>query len=299
MKSKVKKNAQPGAWIVNPEDRGRRPIKKGNVYLENGEEFEIELFNPLKTNILADIRINGDSISEGGLILKPGRREYLDCFVDDGRKFKFDTYKVEDSKEAKEATSNNGVLEIVFYKEDVLKYSGWNNRINLTPPTVIREHHWYPYRPSVPYTYPNIWYGGTYGNSGAFGGTTTITTTVGSMGTLESGSFGVSSDDIGMANSQCYSASLSADIETGRVEKGDESSQTFTTIDMDFEETQIHSITYKLLPVSQQPLEVKKTKKVKNDDINSLLTNLWELTKEGILTEKEFSDKKKELLSRI
>jgi hypothetical protein len=50
----------------------------------------------------------------------------------------------------------------------------------------------------------------------------------------------------------------------------------------------------------QQPIEVKKNKKPKDSDsIIKLLSNLGELKENGILTEKEFTDKKKELLSRI
>jgi len=289
MKVKTKKNAIPGAWIVDPKDRGRRPIKKGNVYLKNGEEFEIEIFNPLKTNILADIRINGDSISEGGLIIKPGQREYLDCFINDGRKFKFETYTVENSEEAKEAISENGMMEIFFYKEDVLRFSNWRNRINTIQPIIIRDRNWYTYQ-SIPLV-PNIWCGNHYSNTGGYSGTLTTT--------FVSPQSYVAPTNVD-ASVSSYSAQLSNDIETGRVEMGEKSKQTFHEVDMDFEELQIHSIIYNLLPESQQPTEVKKIKKTNNNDgVLTLLTELADMNKKGILTEKEFTDKKKELLSRI
>ena len=60
-RTKIKKNSmkatrrisvnteKPNAWIVNPTDRGRKSIKPLNkIYLEDGQEFQIELFNPLQ-----------------------------------------------------------------------------------------------------------------------------------------------------------------------------------------------------------------------------------------------------------
>jgi hypothetical protein len=44
-------------------------------YLQN-QEFAIELFNPSKK--IAKISLNGDYISQGGLVLKPGQRVFLD-----------------------------------------------------------------------------------------------------------------------------------------------------------------------------------------------------------------------------
>ena len=38
----------PGAWVVNSNDKGRKSIKKGKVYLQDKEEFVIELYNPLQ-----------------------------------------------------------------------------------------------------------------------------------------------------------------------------------------------------------------------------------------------------------
>jgi len=41
------KNSKPSAWIVSTKDRGRKSIKGGKVFLNDGDEFEIEIFNPL------------------------------------------------------------------------------------------------------------------------------------------------------------------------------------------------------------------------------------------------------------
>ncbi|MFM7978380.1 MAG: hypothetical protein ACKPKO_03610, partial [Candidatus Fonsibacter sp.] len=80
-------SGNPNAWIVSPNDKGRKSIKNGKVFLNDGDEFEIELFNPLTECVLADIKLNGQSISKTGLVLKPGQRFYLDCFIDDKKKF--------------------------------------------------------------------------------------------------------------------------------------------------------------------------------------------------------------------
>jgi len=35
---------KPSAWIVTPNDKGRKSIKSGKVFLKDKEEFEIELY---------------------------------------------------------------------------------------------------------------------------------------------------------------------------------------------------------------------------------------------------------------
>lgn len=275
MKTISEKSALPGAWIVNPKDKGRRKIKKGNVYLQNNEYFEIELFNPLKKSVLSDIRLNGESISKSGLVLKPGQRYYLDCFIDDKKKFKFETYQVENTDESKEAISNNGMLEVFFYKEDVIQFDNWRNNLHKT---VIKEYYpiyieRYPYWYYDPYK-PTIWYGN---NTNPYSNEVTFTTT----------------NNIGFNNSQNYFNIQS--VETGRIERGEISNQDFYEVDMNFEENYIHSIIYNILPESQKPKEIKKDKNTETD----LLFKLGSLRDAGILTEKEFNDKKKEILSRI
>ena len=47
---------KPSAWIVTPNDKGRKSIKSGKVFLKDKEEFEIELFNPLTVSVLDDIK---------------------------------------------------------------------------------------------------------------------------------------------------------------------------------------------------------------------------------------------------
>jgi len=54
--------------------------------LNDGDEFEIELFNPKTNPVLAKISINGKRISERGIILNPGQRVFLERFLDSPEK---------------------------------------------------------------------------------------------------------------------------------------------------------------------------------------------------------------------
>jgi len=332
-------NAKPGAWIVSPKDRGRKQIKSGKVFLKDGDEFEVELFNPLTVSVLADIKLNGQSISKTGLVVKPGQRVYLDCFIDDRKKFKFSTYEIENSGEALDATQNNGVLEVFFYKEDVITLDNWQRKFD----RVIVEKY-YPYNP-YPWYGPNrvycgsgkITYGGTTlttnGNSftmdasnGLIGGTTNVYNSSNNINCSYS-------SQVDLSNLNVAGSLSTNSIETGRVEKGEKSKQKFTEVDMEFEKHYIASTIIQILPESRKPTEVKNVKiniELPNGDwtkkqieeakevvqnflwkenteetqkeMNNtieLIKKLGELHSAGILTDEEFSTKKAELLSKI
>jgi hypothetical protein len=305
-------NSKPGAWIVSPTDKGRKSIKNGKCFLENDSYFEIELFNPLTVSVLSDIKLNGQSISKTGLVVKPGQRVYLDCFIDDRKKFKFSTYEIENSEEALEATANNGVLEVFFYKEDVITLDNWQRRFD----RIIVEKH-YPYNP-YPWYNPNRIY---YGAVSPIYGTTTNNAN-GIIGSTNNGINGSITTTNAIYSSNNINCSYTPDanvsyggttvnnlfsvnnIETGRVEKGEESKQKFTEVDMDFEKNYIASTIIQILPESRKPAEVKtmKTKQsqlLSTDEVIELIKKLGELHSAGILTDEEFSEKKTELLNKI
>lgn len=299
-------NSKPGAWIVSPKDRGRKSIKNGKVFLENDSEFEIELFNPLTDCVLADIKLNGQSISKTGLVIKPGQRFYLDCFIDgneNNKKFVFKTYDIENTEESLEATAKNGLLEVFFYKEDVVTINNWKKRFD----RVIVER-WYPYYPNW-YSYPNIYCGTTntyFDNNITFGGTTTNNTVINTTTGNSIADFGSLNTINASYNVNSNTSLYSNNIETGRVEKGSSSSQKFTEVDMDFENHYISSTVIQILPESRKPAEVKEIKgsltdilKRKSDEVISLIKKLSDLHKSGILTDDEFSTKKAELLSKL
>lgn len=255
---------KPSAWIVNPNDKGRKSIKSGKCFLKNNSSFEIELFNPLTVSVLADIKLNGQSISKTGLVVKPGQRIYLDCFIDDRKKFKFSTYEVEDSKESSEATQKNGILEVFFYKEDVIILDNWKSKFD----RVIVER-WYPvYYPTYPVYRPTIWYGinPIVNTGGLYGGQLTNTGS-GVIGTTTNAFYSSTNiTGVNLSNSNVGDSisnnitKINSSFETGRVEKGSSSSQKFTEVDMDFENHYIASTIIQILPESRKPADIKSQK---------------------------------------
>jgi hypothetical protein len=319
MAKKAKNNhvEKPTAWVVSS-DKGRKSIKNGKVYLKDKEEFQIEIFNPLTDCVLADIKLNGNTISQSGLVIRPGERFYLDCFVDDNKKFVFNTYEVEDSQSTKVAISKNGMLEVFFYKENVVSLRDWRRRFD----RVIVEKYYpvhYPHYQPYWYGVPNVYCGTTTGGlsgttTGGYYtnglnnniGTTTTNTAYYSNPNLQpiksTYTAGINISDLGnmATNTTNYSTNS---IETGRVEKGKKSNQQFEEVDMDFEKFHISSIVLQLLPESVKPVDTKDLKKEKSsnpaEDIIGLIKKLADLKSAGILTDEEFSEKKTELLNRI
>lgn len=283
MKKTNNKITRPCAWIVSTNDKGRKSIKSNNrVYLNDKEPFEIELYNPLTESVLADIKVNGSSVSKSGLVIRPGERFYLDCFVDDKKKFVFNTYEVEDTEQSKSAIQKNGTVEVYFYKEETVNLKNWSNLFQ----PIIEKHYYpvYPWYTPRPW-YPSVWYGTTGGsittsnslvntttnvtlNSNTSNGSYYTSTDLGSMTFTSNSSF---SDNIGSINSK---------IETGRIEKGESSNQQFMSVEMEFQKYHISSVAYQILPESQKPVETKDlAKKSKKQKIKDLESEVAELKK--------------------
>jgi len=265
-------NGNPSAWIVNSKDRGRKKIYLNNkVYLDNNQEFIIELFNPLQDSVLAEIKINGKKVSENGLILRPGQRFYLDCFLDDKKKFLFKTYDVENSTEALNAVANNGFVEVSFFKErttpkfiaNSYTYVNLNSNPNIT---------WTVDNTIIPTNGGNITFGTnplittsqvsinnmSLGSSNCFY-TSNISNTSNTIRSYSNTSEQSKSSDI--LRSKSKNKTLSDTTETGRIEKGDKSQQKFEAIEMDFEAYCVSKVSYQLLPNSKKPVETSELKK--------------------------------------
>lgn len=267
---------KPSAWVVNATDRGRKSVKSGNkIYLQDGQEFQIELHNPLTDSVLADIRINGNSVSKTGIVIRPAQRFYLDCFVEDKKKFIFKTYEVEDTKESKESISKNGTVEVYFYKEETFSINNWMSKFDK-----IIEKHYYPvyYPQYYPYpTYPKVtWVDyNTYNSNTIIGGFNTNNIVGGSINNSTSVNPLISSTSnaflasLGNKSYPKYSSDSSNSIETGRIERGEESNQVFTDIDLEFEKYYISSVLYQILPESQKPVETSDIKKKFCDECGS------------------------------
>jgi len=230
-------SGNPQAWIAIQKNRQKVYSSNGNsqVYLKDGQEFQIELFNPTQTKYLVKFKINGNYQSQRGLVLNPGQRYFLDRFIDEDRKLGFSTYEVENSKQAKQAIEKNGLLEVEFYAEVVYK----------NPFTLQGNTSTWTY-------YGNQGSGGNYWLNG-FGGTITNCVSGSTTTSISNGN--------GISFTNCSSTStLTSDvsIETGRVEKGEKSNQSFSESFDSFNSWISFSTKVQILPRSQKPAETSE-----------------------------------------
>ena len=217
-------NDKPCAYITKNKQR----IKQfgQNVYLKDGSEFEIELYNPSRETVLSKIKINGEFINGGGIILRPGERVFLERYIDVPHKFKYETYDVDLSNKTMNAIAKNGDIEVLFYEEqESTSYSltyGLNNTYGTYTPLNIN---------SGTYTPPNINGPGLY-SANSIGST------------------------IGFKTSLVGSLNLNS-IETGRIEKGSSSNQELKSVNKYFNSWSVSTSVWKILPESQKPVEKK------------------------------------------
>ena len=173
-------------------NRNRLKSYGEKIYLKSGTHFEIELFNPKTTKVLAMIFLDGVAISSAGIVIKPGQRVFLERWIDEPKKFLFETYEVVDSIEAKNAIRENGKVKVEFYDQAI------PNSFAITPATWTYTTN-YPSQPV---------YGGTTQNQVYF-----------------SSSIGGSDNILGQNSSIVGSSVNLTSLETGRAEKGAGSDQ--------------------------------------------------------------------------
>lgn len=224
------------------------------VYLNDGDEFQIQLFNPEKFPIAAKIYLNGEELSDM-LVIRPGERIWLERYLDQARKFKFSTYEIEDSYEAKEAASLNGEVKVQFYR---VKTPRQNGVINISSPISTIGS-------SISVYYNLI-------------GSSDCQVKSISEPELASNLNRVNLASSGMSEETCYASSYSSDtacnfyasstaaepepsIETGRVEQGGYSNQKFSYVNYDFEDWPFRTETISILPLSRKPVTASDLKK--------------------------------------
>jgi len=244
-------------------------------YLDKGQEFQIELFNPTSESILAKIYLNSKIISQGGLVLRPGERVFLDRYIDVANKFKFDVYEVSNTSEVKKAIENNGDFKVeFFYEQKPFVLNGGCSTITISNPTPWFTYGLYNsgtcYNPNInTFTSTSASYGGTdmktnnyFSNTaGGQSGTLSFTNNTGN-GSLNVGSTTSSTSYLNNTDGFKASATLSSQpakaklrsksIETGRVELGSVSEQKLQTVNKSFSYWPFHTVEYKLLPISQK-----------------------------------------------
>jgi hypothetical protein len=280
--------------------KGRQRVKQygvvtnnptnGIVYLNNGDEFEIELFNPTRDKVMAKVDLNGTSIGPG-IVLNPGQRVYLERYINEAKKFLYMTYEVDGGNaDVQRAIANNGDVSIKFYVE--------------TPPpqpVITWSNPWWSHSTVTPfYGYTHTTNSCNFMNSNppasgiksgsvtgaANGGSSTLTssfnpsTKIGAMkgrklsksinpqnfaggqgeSSLGFAEFGASFETIDSAPDvmcRSFAAEPEKTIETGRIEKGSNSNQSFGRDYSTFNTYWSWKTEWKILPLSQKPVEVQ------------------------------------------
>lgn len=260
MKQKVERSTsvkKPEAHIAINKNRIKEYEKRSyqpKVYLEDGQEFQFELFNPKTDDVLAKIELDGEPISDKGVVLRPGERVFLDRFLDTRKKFKFDTYEIPNEEEAKEAASFNGEVKVTFFDRDRITELDEKERF------FNDLKRWFD-TSSTPLPQPwetgPTWIRNASDSDGHVGEP------------ASSGFYSTNAVNTSITNSMsakikasASNETRSASIETGRVEEGDTSSQQFQTVDKRFNSFPTASYFYKILPVSQ--------KEVTTEDFNAV-----------------------------
>lgn len=216
------------------------------IYMDNNTEFEFELFNPTTETLGVKFKINGDYISDNCLVLYPGKRIFLDRYLNTPNKFKFTTYTVEaDNEQVQKAIANNGLIEVEFFREKLATnyMPVFNDNSNFD---WLKENSLQPDN--------NIF----YCNSNQ--------------------DFNINDYIMTTATSNTFKEEFKSvpkkEMETGRVAQGSKSDTTLKNVLIDFELNTITKYTYQILPTSQKPIEPKDlirkctncSKKVKKED---------------------------------
>lgn len=218
--------SKPNAHITKK--KSRLKIYNGHVvFMEDQDNFEFEIHNPTTKTVLCKIKLNGDYISQSGLILRPGERIFLERFLDTNNKFQFSTYSVNNTSENQSAIALNGDVRVEFYDEKIVSVN------NLT------LNHSGTYSPWV-----NNLIGTNINHTGGYVFPQTFTT---NTGNFVSGSNALYTSTSSLNLSSSFT---SKSIETGRVEKGGKSNQNFKNSYGEFNNFTSHKISYKIQPLT-------------------------------------------------
>lgn len=233
------------------------------VYLNNGDEFQIQLFNPYDYVIGARIHINGTIMSYNYLVLRPGERVWLERHIDSAEKLKFITYETEDSAAGRYATRNNGEVKVEFYREHktgpspAITYvnhyhTHWDNNV-LGPGVKLGDYQ------------PDILYGSSICADDAVLSSIQQSLSldsangcVKSFADVEVTAHAAAADTVKTA----LTANTQKSIETGRIERGSNSNQRFDNIDTSFEYAAFVTETLHILPMSRKPVTSGDLKKI-------------------------------------
>jgi len=237
----------PQSFVTKSKQRLKQHID--TVYLNNGDEFEIELYNPTSNKILAQIELNGKSIGTG-IVLRPGERVFLERYLDEAKKFLFETYVVNgNNQEVKDAIANNGDVVVKFYNETIFNHYGGRLTVGTSQPWWSTTGSVLNYPPGVrTFTTNNLnntYFTNTSNISGSFDGTFTTS------------NYSHTNDSVTSDLNVNYNKTKTSEVrhvETGRVEKGSDSNQSFTYDNSTFNSYPSWTNWWKIKPVSTKAL---------------------------------------------
>lgn len=243
------------------------------VYLNDGDEFQIQILNPHPFRIGVSIKFNNSSSSVRKLIINPGERVWLERYLDDDKKLRFNSYWVDkDNPIVEKAITDNGKISIEFYKEQ--EYSPLTHiyephiyyDTTYTSPTALSakpyyddfkvgdNHHtnttadlWVNYCQST--SKPEALKASTLsieGNASATSATASWLSTTSNTASIKVGT------------NSCVNAKKK---ETGRIEKGGYSHQSFNDVSLNLEPFAFGWETIYIFPASEKPITVKDLQK--------------------------------------
>ena len=216
--------------------------------MDNGTEFEIELYNPTQNTVLSKISVNNKLISYSGIVLRPGERVFLERYLDDPSKFKFETYNVSgNAEEIKQAIEKNGLIKVEFFNEDTTPQITWTNGNNtLTIGDYLPNTYTYTNTTGLPY----------------FGDMTYTTSSMSYSTNLVGAVAPTLSSSIRPASVTERNKSKRSLTETGRVEKGSQSNQNFQTVNKKFHHFTTNIVEFHIKPTSQMHIDAKDINKM-------------------------------------
>jgi hypothetical protein len=242
---------QPTAHITINKSR-IKTYPYNQIFMADGSEFQIELDNCTISVWLAVISVNGEKISDSGLVLKPGEHVFLDTpdIGSDGKKhkFRFETYDIEQGRS--HLVADNGKVKIEFYKER--NFPDWIS---------YKTTYVYPY----PYHY-DYYYRSSGGSANVDGGSVS---NVGAL--LGETKTNIVAKNVVESLNQVSEKNPCAEIplgeptehimpmeETGRVEKGSKSKQKFHKTNYDFEDFASYTEEFQIFPLSKRVVTIQE-----------------------------------------
>lgn len=236
--------------------KNRLRCKAGKVYLKDGTDFEIELINRKSHYVAARICINGDYIGSD-IILNPHNTVYLERHIGTPKKFRFNSFMTANDDKLNEIVAKNGLIEISFYDEIVPVVTTYTTT-----------------------TFPSYYFNNSLWNPN---GTCALPNNMVFYSSAHDGNDEMLCDSYSPTNKgnnyKGFSGKMSApEIETGRVEKGDNSNQKFVNVSAKFYTYPFETDIIHILPISRQENDINV---ISVDDIRSYCPKCGRRIKKG------------------